>query len=159
MSLQREAVPDELPDGSKKKSALPWVIGCLIALVVVPAVIGFLGVVAAIAIPAFVQARNRAQLESCLTNLQDINRAKTLAATQNAHTNGTPVTMADLSEFLLRDGTPTCPQGGTYTVNAIGRDASCSAHTTSFSPGSACCPSPAPAPEPDAAPAPLENSP
>ena len=128
MPIARETFAEESPDGARKKSALPWIIGCAVAVVVLPMLVGTVGLLAAIAIPAFVQARNRARLEICLTNLRNINRAKEMTAMQNAYTNGTPVTMADLSEFLAADGTPTCPQGGTYAVNPIGADATCSGH-------------------------------
>lgn len=130
MPVTRESPAEAPPANTRKRSALPWVIGCLIALVVLPVLVGIIGVLAAIAIPAFVTARDRAHIEMCLANVHKINRAKEIVAMEKGYTNGMPVTMADLAgELGGPEKLPACPKGGTYGVGRIGEVAGCSFHT------------------------------
>jgi hypothetical protein len=105
---------------------------CLaLALVWVP-------LMAAIAIPNFVKARETAQKNMCLKNLRRIEGAKEVwALRNNGDTNSTP-TMQDLSPFLKGNVIRLeCPAGGTYSINKVGVPPSCSIPSHDlFNPGS-----------------------
>jgi competence protein ComGC len=93
---------------------------------------------AAIAIPNFVKARQTAQKYACLNNLRRIEGAKEVWALQNnKDTNSTP-TMQDLTPFLKGNVTKLqCPAGGNYAINKVGVPPSCSiASHDLFNPGS-----------------------
>jgi competence protein ComGC len=81
---------------------------------------------AAIAIPNFVKAREVAQKNGCLNNLRRIEGAKEVWALQNnKDTNSTP-TMQDLTPFLKGNVTTLrCPAGGTYSINKVGVPPTC----------------------------------
>ena len=82
---------------------------------------------AAIAIPNFVRARQVALTHVCINKLREIDAAKqTWALQYNKDTNATP-TAADLTQFLRRDFGPFhCPAGGTYAINKVGEPPTCS---------------------------------
>jgi len=84
-----------------------------------------MGMMAAIAIPSFVKARSTAQQNSCINNLRMIDSAKEQWAMAENKADGDPVDEAGIAAYL-RDGIPTCPQGGTYTLNPIGQEPTCS---------------------------------
>jgi hypothetical protein len=91
------------------------------------ALIPFIGMLAAIAIPNFVRARTTAQMNACLSNLRQIDDAKQQWATQNKkETTDTP-TAQELDAYLHRSFTTLkCPAGGVYTINAVGEKPTCS---------------------------------
>jgi hypothetical protein len=95
-------------------------------LMAAPAMVGML---AAIAVPAFsqarAQARGRAQEVSCINNLRMIDSAKDQWAIENSKSTGDAVTGADIADYI-RGGVPVCPQGGEYKLNAIGEKPTCS---------------------------------
>lgn len=87
------------------------------------------GVLAAIAIPNFVKARETAQRNACINNLRMIDGAKEQWALENKKAPGATVSFMDLAgpgKFLRSE--PICPSDGTYSVNAIGQSPSCSHH-------------------------------
>ena len=106
--------------------------------------IGAVGLLAGIAIPGFISARNQAlelqedlmQAQSdqtaqtagmqCATNLQKIDAAKEMWALENNKKAGDLPTWNDLAgpEKYLR-AIPACPDGGVYLLNAIGQDPIC----------------------------------
>src|SRR5437899_2647445 len=93
---------------------------------------------AAIAIPNFVRAREAAQKTMCLNNLRRIDGAKQVWALQNnKDTNSTP-TMQDLTPFLKGNiATLRCPAGGTYAINQVGVPPTCTIPSHDlFNPGS-----------------------
>jgi hypothetical protein len=93
---------------------------------------------AAVAIPNFVRAREAAQKTMCLNNLRRMDGAKQVWALQNnKDTNSTP-TMQELTPFLKGNiATLKCPAGGTYAINRVGVPPSCTiASHDLFNPGS-----------------------
>ncbi len=90
-------------------------------LVEIMIVVAIIGLLAAIAIPNFVKARQSAQRQACIANLKQIEGAKTLWALDGG--TGTP-TMANLVPDYIKK-TPECPAGGTYTVGNMDTDPSC----------------------------------
>ena len=97
-------------------------------LVEIMIVVAIIGLLAAIAIPSFVRARQTSQTNACLNNLRQIDGAKDQWAIEIGVASGTP-TMAVLvgsANFIKK--TPECPVNGTYTVGALGTDPSCGAY-------------------------------
>jgi hypothetical protein len=89
---------------------------------------------AAIAIPNFVRARETAQRNACINNLRQIEAAKELFALDKGAEIGQPITEQNLDPYL-RAGfrSFTCPAGGIYSINVIGEEPTCSitGHTLS----------------------------
>lgn len=84
---------------------------------------------AAIAVPAFVKARGVAQTSTCSNNLRMIDTAKEEWALAHKAATGDTIP-GGLSALVGNDGyikqSPVCPKGGTYMVNPIGKDPTCS---------------------------------
>ena len=94
------------------------------AAVILPAV-AVTAVGAAMLLPALAKAKARAQNISCVNNLKQIDLAKKLWATDhNKQATDTP-TQNDLLPYL-GGKFPACPQGGTYTIGAVGEKPTCS---------------------------------
>ena len=84
------------------------------------------GLLAAIAVPNFVKARETAQQNACINNLRIIESAKQQWALENNKPeNATPLNR-DLTQFLPNNAMPTCPKGGRYTVGKISLAPKCS---------------------------------
>ena len=98
-------------------------------LVEIMIVVAIIGLLAAIAIPSFVKARNLSQQSACLHNLRMIDSAKEEWAMAARKTDGDPVTTASVNEYIKGNSTPACPGGGTYTYYNIGSDPLCSGVT------------------------------
>ena len=93
-------------------------------LVEIMIVVAIIGLLAAIAIPSFIQARNTARQNACISNLKQIDAAKEQWALQNNKTSSDTPTWGDLVTAYIKS-TPVCPSAGTYTINAIGTDPTC----------------------------------
>ena len=91
-------------------------------LVEIMIVVAIIGLLAAIALPNFVRARNTTQRNACINNLRQVSGCKDQYALDH---NGTaPTAIGDLvSTYITK--TPTCPAAGTYTIGALGTDPSC----------------------------------
>lgn len=93
-------------------------------LVEIMIVVAIIGLLAAVAIPNFMRARERAQRNACIANLKQIDGAKTLWALDTGAATGDSVEMTDLVTAYIK-ATPSCPSGGTYTIAVIGTDPTC----------------------------------
>lgn len=93
-------------------------------LVEILIVVGIIGMLAAISIPSFVRARENSQAKTCMNNLRQIYYAKEHLASQNGLKLGDPVIENDIAAFL-KNGIPSCPAGGIYSVNPVGTDPAC----------------------------------
>jgi hypothetical protein len=80
------------------------------------------GLLAAIAIPNFVKARETAQYNAIMNNLRIIEGAKEQWALENKKREGTTVTEQNLAEFL-RGGRINPVAGETYNINPVGTPA------------------------------------
>jgi prepilin-type N-terminal cleavage/methylation domain-containing protein len=98
-------------------------------LVEIMIVVAIIGLLAAIAIPSFVKARNTSQQNACIENLRQIDEGKKEWATAQKQTDGDTVTTDDVNEYIKGSTTPDCPGGGTYTYGNIGSDPGCSITT------------------------------
>lgn len=94
-------------------------------LVEIMIVVLIIGILMAIAVPNFVQARSSSRRSTCVASLKKIDASKEQCAMDNKMNSGDAVTTAQLVPTYLRV-MPACPGGGTYTLNAIGTSPSCS---------------------------------
>jgi len=86
-------------------------------LVEIMIVVAIIGLLAAIAIPNFVRARQSAQTNACISNMKQIEGAVVLYELDG---NGTPTAVADLSpDYIKRE--PICPVGtASYVLTTAG---------------------------------------
>lgn len=104
-------------------------IGCLIAALAVIPVLAITGLLAAIAIPSFVKARDSARFNACVNNMRILDSAKEQAALEFRIEEGTIAPADSIRKFMPNEyDAMACPAGGEYTVNPIGVDPECSAH-------------------------------
>lgn len=94
-------------------------------LVEIMIVVGILGVMAAIAIPNFFRARERAMTNACISNLKRIDDAKSLWAMRNVSGGESEPTWGDLVPDYLNKA-PNCPMSGTYTIGPVKDYPTCS---------------------------------
>ena len=83
----------------------------------------------AIAIPAFVKARDNAEKSSCINNLRMIDSAKEQWAMDNDKKEGDVPAWSDLLGTAPKDylkTSPICRKHGSYTVGKIGEPPTCS---------------------------------
>lgn len=95
-------------------------------LVEIMIVVAIIGLLAAIAVPNFAQARTNARRGTCINNMRLIDAAKEQYALENNKDSSVTPANADLTPYLKGNAMPTCPASGSYTVNAIGTDPTCS---------------------------------
>ncbi|MBU1894691.1 MAG: prepilin-type N-terminal cleavage/methylation domain-containing protein [Candidatus Omnitrophica bacterium] len=93
-------------------------------LVEVMIVVAIIGLLAAIAVPNFVQARTTAQRNACIANLKQIDSAKTLYALDNP--TGAAPTSVQLAPMYIKKF-PTCPTNpaAVYVIGAVGANPTC----------------------------------
>jgi prepilin-type N-terminal cleavage/methylation domain-containing protein len=97
-------------------------------LVEIMIVVAIIGLLAAIAIPNFVRARQTSQTNACINNLRIIDAAKQQWGLEKGQvTTATPLS-SDIVPYLGRSGTvmPAEPLGGTYDINALSVTPDCS---------------------------------
>ena len=99
-------------------------------LVEIMIVVAIIGLLAAIAIPNFVKARETSRTNACINNLRQIDGAKQQWALESkALPSASPAMAVIAGPGLYIAKTPTCPASGVYTVNAIDTDAVCNIAT------------------------------
>jgi len=98
-------------------------------LVEIMIVVAIIGLLAAIAIPNFVRARNTAQKNACINNLRVIDGAKQQWALENKKADTDIPTSDDIKVYIKNNQFPSCPGGGTYTIGAVNTDPTCSRAT------------------------------
>jgi len=106
-------------------------------LVEIMIVVAIIGLLAAIAIPNFVKARATAQANACINNLRQIDAAENQWALEAGQTTGATVVNADLTPYIKLNSNndiPGCPAGGTYTINPVGQNPTCSLSTLASNP-------------------------
>jgi prepilin-type N-terminal cleavage/methylation domain-containing protein len=85
-------------------------------LVEIMIVVAIIGLLAAIAVPNFIKARNTAQSNACINNMRQIDSAIQQWALENNKKNGDSVTMDNIKDYL-KNGEPHCPAGNaTYEL-------------------------------------------
>ena len=96
-------------------------------LVEIMIVVAIIGLLAAIAIPNFIKAREASQRNACIANLKQIDGAKQTWALETKQVAGASPGAAALygPTLYIRD-TPLCPANGTYTIGAVSEKPTCS---------------------------------
>ena len=80
-------------------------------------VVAIIGLLAAIAIPNMVKARNTAQANACINNMRQIDNAIQSFALENNKRDADAVTDNDVKVYIKGNAMPTCPAGNTaYTL-------------------------------------------
>ena len=95
-------------------------------LVEIMIVVAIIGLLAAIAIPSFVKARNTSQQNACINNLRQIDAGKEQAAMAERLSDGDTVATHTVNMYIKGNTTPKCPGGGKYTYGKIGENPDCS---------------------------------
>ena len=88
-------------------------------LVEIMIVVAIIGLLAAIAVPNFVQARTTARRNACINNLRLISAAKDQSALENGYAESSTLTSTQITAYLKANVMPKCPANGNYTVNAV----------------------------------------
>ncbi len=94
-------------------------------LVEIMIVVAIIGLLAAIAIPNFVKARNTAQKNACINNLRQIDGAKQQWALENKKSDSDSPGSTDVAPYIKNNQYPSCPSSGTYTIGAVNTDPTC----------------------------------
>ena len=95
-------------------------------LVEIMIVVAIIGLLAAIAIPNFVRARDTSQKNSCINNLRQLDAAKQQWALENKEQDTSVPATTDVQNYLKDNLFPHCPASGSYGVNAVNTDPTCS---------------------------------
>jgi len=95
-------------------------------LVEIMIVVAIIGLLAAIAIPSFVRARNTSQQNCCIVNLRMIDSGKEQWAVADHISQGSPAIVASVNEYIRGNTAPVCPSGGMYTYGNLGSSPTCS---------------------------------
>ena len=94
-------------------------------LVEIMIVVLIIGILMAIAVPNFIQARTTSRKNSCIANLKQIDSAKEQYAMEAKLDTGASVAQTDFAPTYIKSF-PTCPGGGAYTIDVVGTNPSCS---------------------------------
>jgi hypothetical protein len=108
-------------DGLALAGLITGYLGLALALVMVP-------LLAAVAIPNFVRARESAVQAVCRINREQIDAAKQRWAVEHKKGDAEVPAEKDLQPYLQDSRLPRCPAGGTYTLNAVNGHPACTRH-------------------------------
>ena len=129
--------PPPIPPGRTQKSGMPtWAIVLIVLGIAGFIGIAIIGMLAAIAIPNFVKARQTAQTNVCINQLRSIQAAKEQWALENKKKQTEVPTESEVTTYLKAGDFPICPAGGNYLINAVDENPTCSVpkHQLPFSP-------------------------
>ena len=96
-------------------------------LVEIMIVVAIIGLLAAIAIPNFIKAREASQKNACIANLRQIDGAKQTWALEKKKVNTDTPDDTDLfgATVYIREKPP-CPANGTYSLGIVSAKPTCS---------------------------------
>jgi prepilin-type N-terminal cleavage/methylation domain-containing protein len=87
-------------------------------LVEIMIVVLIIGILLAIAVPQYVTMRTTSQTATCIDNLNEIESAKEIWATETGQASTATPQQTDLVPGYMK-GFPSCPQAGTYTIQPM----------------------------------------
>jgi hypothetical protein len=93
--------------------------------------IAFVGAIAAlllaaIALPAFIRARNASASNACVMHLRQIAASKEQWVVESHKTTNDVISWDDIKPYLSHEQLPQCPDGGTYILGRVGEPPRCS---------------------------------
>lgn len=93
-------------------------------------VVAIIGLLAAIAIPAFLTARDKSQTNVCISGLRQIDSAKEQWALTEGKRDAYVVEDTDKAgatgiDSYMKGGEPSCPASGVYTYQPVGTSPTC----------------------------------
>ena len=94
----------------------------LVEIMIVVAIIGMLAVMA---MPFYLRARETSQMQACVNNLRQIDGAKDRYAIESKLAAGAACDLPAIVPYFMKK-TSTCPASGSYTINPIATDPTCS---------------------------------
>ena len=96
-------------------------------LVEIMIVVAIIGLLAAIAIPNFIKAREASQKNACIANLRQLDGAKNTWALEQKKVNSDSPVDTDLfgATLYIREK-PGCPANGTYKLGVVSEKPTCS---------------------------------
>ena len=97
-------------------------------LVEIMIVVLIIGILMAIAVPNFVQARSTSRRNACVSSLKHLDSRKEEFAMDNNLDNGAAIAWANIVPQYLKSQ-PTCPSNGTYALGVIGTNPTCTVAT------------------------------
>jgi prepilin-type N-terminal cleavage/methylation domain-containing protein len=93
-------------------------------LVEIMIVVAIIALLAAIAIPSFLKSRQESRRSTCINNLRLLDHAKQQWATKEQKQQTDTPADTDLGPYL-KNGYPSCPSGGSYTIGAVSANPTC----------------------------------
>lgn len=97
-------------------------------LVEIMIVVAIISLLAAIAIPSYVKARDNSQQNACINNLRQIDGAAQTYALESKKTSSDPYTLSVIRPYIKLDSQgniPNCPANGTYATTFISNSPTC----------------------------------
>jgi type II secretory pathway pseudopilin PulG len=95
-------------------------------------VITIISILLGIAIPSFINSREKTKARSCTENLHQINTAKEQLAMATGLGEGATIAQSQLVPYLHDNMFPSCAAGGTYSIEPVGETPTCSIQTGKF---------------------------
>jgi len=88
-------------------------------------IVTLLGLLAVIAIPNFMKARDRAQTNACINNLRQINDVKQQWALETHNSLGAVPAPGEVAAYMRNNKMPACPASGNYLILAVSEPPAC----------------------------------
>src|SRR5688572_16001209 len=85
-------------------------------LVEIMIVVAIIGLLAAIAIPNFVKARNTSQSNACINNMRQVDSATQQWALETGKKDSDTTDSGQIAAYIKGQVMPTCPAGGAYAL-------------------------------------------
>lgn len=96
------------------------------SLIEVLCVVGFLAMVAAIAVPSLFRSRAKSQTAACIDQLRQIHSAQQQWVIETKPKGNSPVLKKDLQPYFKGGKFPVCPSGGDYKLGGPNVTPECS---------------------------------
>ena len=88
-------------------------------------VVLIIGILLAIAVPNFLKARETSRNKTCVANLRQIEAAKEQWAMETNQPSTATPTAGNLSPDYIKGAMPGCPSSGTYAINNMTSNPTC----------------------------------
>jgi prepilin-type N-terminal cleavage/methylation domain-containing protein len=94
-------------------------------LVEIMIVVALIALLAVIAIPNFMKSRDRAQTNTCISNLRQISDVKQQWALETNKSDTAVPVPADVIPYIRGNKLPACPASGNYVILAVNTAPAC----------------------------------